>query len=192
MRRLLSATAILTGTLILAGCATTGIGTYAVKSLDTARYLTWDWGAKDALPTGDARLDNNEIFQDHLMGAVERGLAAQGLPRADEGTLPDLLVHYHATVDRRTVIHESERAFGTYQQYSGTGVEVHEFEEYTLVLDVVDARTNRLLWRGWAEDALDNVIRDQDRLERQVEAGVRRLMEHFPFGRQPRQRIESE
>jgi hypothetical protein len=48
------------------------------------------------------------------------------------------------------------------------------------VLDVVDTRTDRVIWRGWAQDSLEGVIGNQDRMERMINQAVARMLERFP------------
>ena len=64
---------------LIAGCATTmTVSSHVDRAVDFAHYRTYDWGPADALPTGDARLDANPFFKDHLQGEVEKQLAAKG------------------------------------------------------------------------------------------------------------------
>ena len=57
------------------------------------------------------------------------------------------------------------------------------FEAGTIILDVVDARTNRLIWRGWAQDSFEGVLDRQDRLRRQVDDAVNRMLRELPMAR---------
>jgi hypothetical protein len=57
-----------------------------------------------------------------------------------------------------------------------------EYEQGTLVLDIVDARTRRIVWRGWAEQSLSGVIDDQDRLQHEIDRGVEKMMQQIPRG----------
>ena len=66
-------------TLAVTGCATMLVSSHVQRDVDFAQYRTYDWGAPDALPTGDPRLDDNPFFNDHMQGAVEKQLAARGL-----------------------------------------------------------------------------------------------------------------
>jgi hypothetical protein len=60
---------------LVSACATRIVSSHVEPDTDFARYRTYDWGPADALPTGDARLDNNELFRDDFQGAVEKALA---------------------------------------------------------------------------------------------------------------------
>ena len=182
MSRLLSLPALLASALFVAGCATTRIGTFVATPFDAGRYFAYDWGPRDALPTGDARLDNNAIFRDHVTGAIDRGLADKGLVRRESSAPPDLLVHYHATVERRLVVHGVDRSGSASPNYAEPS-QVEQFDAGTLVVDLVDARTNTLVWRGWIEDSLEGWLQDPDHLRRRLDVSIARLMTRLPIGR---------
>jgi hypothetical protein len=181
MRRRIPAAAAAVILLVLTGCATMTGGSYVARGIDFTPYRTYDWGPADALPTGDARLDNNAIFQDHLQGEIEKQLAARGIERAAPGTKPDLRIHYHASVEREIAVHEVNDESRNCPS-SDCQAFVREFEAGTIVFDVMDAFTNQLLWRGWAKDRLDGIIANQDLMERQVDAAVAVMMKSLPPG----------
>jgi hypothetical protein len=58
--------------------------------------------------------------------------------------------------------------------------DVSEYDSGTLVLDFVDARTKKVVWRGWAQNNMEGVIANQDRLEAHIDEAVRRMFERFP------------
>jgi hypothetical protein len=172
------AIALLSGT-AMAGCATLTVSSHVERGINFADYVTYGWGHRDSLPVGDARLDNNEFFRDFVEGAIEKRLAAKGFERADGE--PDLLIHYHATVAQKLDIREADRSYGNCYDES-CAARVSEFEQGTLVIDLVDRRTNKLVWRGWAQDTMTGVIDNQDRLERQVDEGVMKMLQLLPRG----------
>jgi len=47
------------------------------------------------------------------------------------------------------------------------------------VIDLVDARTSRLVWRGWVEK-LNPVIDNQDWMEEAIDWAVARIMKKLP------------
>jgi hypothetical protein len=169
----------LASVLALAGCATMNVSSHVERGVNFAQFTTYDWTAADALPVGDPRLDNNPFFRDYLQGAIEKQLAAKGYRRVT-GSDADLLLHYHATVNQRMEINEVDRQAG--YCYEDCRPQIIEYEQGTLVVDVVDARTKKVIWRGWAQDSVQGIIDDQDRLERQVDKAVTRMFERFPAG----------
>ena len=159
-------------------CATVMVSSHVRRDIDFARYRTFDWGPADALPTGDPRLDANPFFKDHMQGAVEKQLAARGLELSSDN-LPDLLIHYHANVTQRVDVNRVDRQYG-YCYAEDCGARVTEYEAGTLVLDVIDNRTNRLVWRGWAQSSFEGVIDNPKRLERMIDKAVERMLGRFP------------
>jgi Domain of unknown function (DUF4136) len=180
MRRLLPFAAVTVSALGLTACATMTVSSHAERGLDFAQYRTYHWGPADALPTGDPRLDRNPFFQDHVQGAVEKHLAAKGLERSTSGTA-DLLMHYHASINQRIDVNRIDREYG-YCYDQNCQVRVIDYEAGTLVLDLVDTRTNRLIWRGWAQNSVEGLLGDQDRMARNIDEAVRRMLRKLPRG----------
>jgi hypothetical protein len=180
MRRLLQSAAVAIAALAVTGCATMSVSSYVRRGLDFAHYRTYDWGPADALPTGDPRLDRDPFFKDHVEGAVEKQLAARGYERSASGT-PDLLIHYHASITQRIDANRSDREYG-YCYDEDCQARVIEYEAGTLVLDLVDARTNRVVWRGWAQNSVEGVLGNRDRMARKISEGVTLMLKRLPAG----------
>lgn len=90
-----------------------------------------------------------------------------------------LLIHYHASVSERIDVAAVDREFG-YCAASDCQPSVISYEAGTLMLDVVDARTNRVIWRAWAQDRLEGLIDNQDMMEEQINEAVTRMLERLP------------
>jgi hypothetical protein len=180
MTRLLTWAAAAALALAAGGCAAKHAGSYVERSVDFAQYRTYDWAPADALPAGDPRLEQNAYFQDYVQGAVQRGLAGRGFGKAPSAA-PDLLIHYHASVTRRVGVDPFDREFGAC--YDETcAVRVLEFEAGMLVLDVVDARTGRLVWRGWARHGVADILSNPDRMATRINEAVAGMLETMPGG----------
>ena len=175
-RRLALVTAALAA-LALSGCATMNVSSHIERGVDFAQFRTWDFGPADALPTGDPRLDNNPFFKDYLEGAVGKALEGRHYARVTSGT-PDLLVHYHANISKTFDINGVDNRYG----YCSSDCEPRfiEYEQGTIVLDVVNTQTNRVVWRGWAQENINGVIDNQELLRKEVHKAVTRMMELFP------------
>jgi hypothetical protein len=167
---------------LLTGCAPMRVSSHVDRERDFTRYRTFDWGPADALPAGDPRLERSAFFQDHIQGAIERGLAAKGYRHADSGAVPDVRVHFHAVIDRRLDVDAVDYQSG-YCSRNDCQAGVSEHEQGTLVVDMIDVRTNRLVWRGWAQDSVEGVLENQDRLARKIEDAVRSMFVRLPATR---------
>jgi hypothetical protein len=179
MLRLTRLIAVAVSALAVTGCASMNVSSHVERTIDFGQYRTYDWGPADALPTGDPRLDQNPFFKDHMQGAVEKQLASKGFGRAASGT-PDLLIHYHANISRRIDVNGVDREYG--YCYDNCEPRVIEYEAGTLVLDIVDTRTNKVIWRGWAQDSVEGVFDNPDKMERQINEGVTRMLDRLPRG----------
>lgn len=161
--------------LILVGCAPLKVSSYAERGNDLTRYHTYGWAPDDQLVTGDPRLDNNPFFLERLQGDADRHLASKGLEKLTAGS-PDLILHYHASVTQRLDVTGSDQRYG---QCDDCKAEV--YDAGTVLFDFVDARTNKLVWRGWAEGSLDGVIDNQAWMEEKIDQTVARIMEKLPI-----------
>jgi uncharacterized protein DUF4136 len=167
-----------TAALALGACATMTVSSHVAPAVNLREFYTYAWGPADALPVGDARLDNDPYFHDYVQGAVEKQLAGTGLSYATAMRPADLLIHYHASINTRIDVNLADRERG-YCYGDDCRARVVGYEAGTLVIDLVDARTNRVVWRGWAQDSVDGALDDADRLRRKIDAAVRRIFERF-------------
>ena len=172
--RFVSILAVAWAMLAVAGCATMRVGSFVERGTNVTGYRTYAWASAAQLSTGDPRLDNNEFFQARLRSAVEKGLSARGLEKAESGQ-PDFVLHYHASVTQKVDAGAVDVTSGYCEDCSPS-----VFDAGTLTLDVVDGRTNKLAWRGWAESTFEGVVDDQQWLERRIDEAVGRILRTFP------------
>jgi hypothetical protein len=175
MRQLRRLGLLMATVLIVNGCASINISSYVRQGTELSKYRTYAWRAADSLSTGDPRLDNNRFFDERVRRDVETQLAVKGFVKATGGT-PDVLVGYHANVTQQIQGQDLDRSARCTDDDCPSEV----YEAGTLLIDLVDARTNELLWRGWSEGTIDGVIDDQKWLEETVDNVVRRIFRQLP------------
>lgn len=176
MRAITFRVSIVFAALFAAGCASMRVGTYVARDADFSKYHTFAWAPADALPVGDPRLDHNPILVDYLQGAVERGLQKHQLLLVPLSTHPELLVHFHGSVRQILSVAGASR---THENGVREDVEIVTYDEGTLVIDMVDARDGRLVWRGWAVDSVEGILDSQDRMKQKVNEAVAKLLANF-------------
>ena len=159
----------------LVACAAVAVSSYSNRAFDIARDRTYAWGPADTHGTGDPRLDNNRFFDERVRQQVELQLGARGFEKTD--ATPDLLVHYHASFSQKLDVREFDSQHSPCLPADCKAV---VYEAGTLMLDFVDARTNALLWRGWAEGDMDGTIDNQAWLEERVDDAVLRIVRRLP------------
>ena len=155
-------------------CAPVHVNTYVPRGLDVARYQTYTWAPEDQLITGDPRLDDNRMFLESLQADVEKRLGARGFTKAPPESAT-LVLHYHVSVGQNVDWPYRDPIDGRCNN-----CEPFIYEVGTLVLDFVDPQTNDLVWRGWADGAIEGVINNQDWMEETIDNAVRRIVERLP------------
>jgi hypothetical protein len=96
--------------------------------------------------------------------------------------VPDVRLHFHAVIDRRLDVNQLDSRAG-YRVGGDSQAGLADYEEGTLVVDVIDVQSNRLVWRGWARNSLEGVLENKDRLARQIEDAVRLMFQRLPAAR---------
>lgn len=136
--------------------------------VDFSRYKTFAWSV--AQPP--AKNPANHI---RVTRAVEEGLTAKGL-RKDTSGAPDAYLMYTGRVGETLKV--AGRSAGGYWEPSNlrTVVDLNKVREGTLVLEVYDAHTKDVVWRGVASEV---GVRD-DLMEEAIKAAVKKLLEGYP------------
>ena len=164
----LAAVAAITAAVIGATCAPITVASFTGRGVDVRVYRTFAWERVDTGVPGDPRLDNNTLFHDYLSSAIDRQLVSRGY----EPTIlrPDVYVHYHASSRQKVSISGED---WTTDRCRDCRAEV--YDEGTLLVDLTDARTGALVWRGVAESGLSGAVADQTRMEGTIERVVERV-----------------
>ncbi len=137
-------------------------------SFDFAGLHTYAWIDKQ----------DNSLDMKRVREAVDATLRARGFQPTE--SRPDFQVAAHvSTKDRLRVVDWGYTYHPRGYWYGGRDVDVYQYEEGTLILDVIDPGQSELIWRGTASKTID---RGWTPLERDEEAreAVRALLEKFP------------
>lgn len=152
------------------------VNAFAERGADLNSYRTYDFAPIEPVSTGDPRLDSNPFFNERVRSAVDKGLTAKGYQRAASGA-PDLLVHFHASVAQDINVVELDQQRGYCVQ---DNCRPFVYEAGTLLMDLVDARTKALVWRGWAESTFDRIVDNQAWMEERIDTSIARVLAKMP------------
>jgi hypothetical protein len=112
--------------------------------------------------------------------AVEGELARRGYQLLSGGA-PDFLVAYHVALEKKLDVARMEHVYG-YGARRGTPVTTEltrEYEEGSLIIDVLGPNDRQLLWRGTARGRITPGLSPHER-EARIDETVRQIMERFP------------
>jgi hypothetical protein len=128
--------------------------------------------------------DSNPMVVNRIKEAVIRELEPKGFSQAD--TDPDLFIAIHTeSKDKFNITHWGyhyapyDYYWRGYGYWYGGGIDVHPYEEGTLILDFVRADEEEMIWRGEASRALPSRSTPEE-VDRLVNQAVARILENFP------------
>ena len=141
------------------------------NSYDFAGVDTFAWQL-----TPETSLEGRNPFMHSLIkNTLEAELSTSGLTQVDSN--PDVYVNYHASTETETQLRTNSYgySYGTYGMggwgYYGmaagpvsTTTRVVEYERGTLVVDIWDAATKELVWRGTVSDTLPDSPQKAEKL----------------------------
>jgi hypothetical protein len=121
------------------------------------------------------------LLHGRIVSALADQLAEEGLTRADSPARADVLVAYHATLDRDLQITGFSSGWGGFRfpgSFSGVA-RTDEILTGTLIVDLVDARTHTIVWRGIASQEIDLDAKPAKR-DKSIARTAKKLFKHYP------------
>jgi hypothetical protein len=115
--------------------------------VDFSNYTTYAWRQGSRAPS----------FHEQVVRAVDAELSAKYLRRIQAN--PDLYVVYHGSAQEMSFnMNEHGYSYGPQWQWGGgikSDTAVQTYPKGTLVVDIWEAKTQRLIWRGVATNVVD-------------------------------------
>lgn len=125
----------------------------------------------------------DEINLKRITRAVKNELSKKGLGEKSDA---DLQVYLHAMITNKAMAIASTGYYGGYAPYrwgrigygaADTTIDVEEYKEGTLVVDLVDSKNESLVWQGLVSGTIKENPKDR---EKNINNAVARLFEKYP------------
>jgi hypothetical protein len=141
----------------ITGCSTLSVSTDYDRSATFTGYKTFDF-----IPAPEVK---NQLVRSRIEDAITKQLVAKGLTRSSDN--PDLLIAGHAKLSSEVHFDTTSYGYGwggwggywgPYGGYGGMGTSTTVAREVpvgTLIIDLVDAKSKKLVWQGVASDTLN-------------------------------------
>jgi hypothetical protein len=144
------------------------------RAADFAQYKTYSW---EHVRTKDP------LFVDRIKNAVDAALSARGWTQVESGGDVSI-VAIQMTTNQET-LNTFYNGFGGgwgWRRFGGGGIgeattTAEIYKVGTLVIDLFDAKTKKLLWRGSSSDTLSN---NSDKNIKNLGKGVEKMFKQFP------------
>ena len=159
--------------LALTGCASMNVNSYLERGNDFARYRTYNWAPPDAARNRRSPPRQQSVLPRADSGRRREQLATRGFEKTSSG-VPDLLVRYRASVSQRVDVDRVDRDNGDCDNEGG--LPAYVYDAGTLLIDFVDARTDKWSGAGGPRAAPDGVIDNQRLMEQKVDKAVTRIL----------------
>ena len=136
------------------------------------QYKTYSW---EKVQTKD------QLLVDRIKSAVNSALAAKGWTEVASGG--DVEVFAIETTQNQQTLDTFYNGFGGGRRWGGFGgfgdatTTVETYKVGTLVVDLFDAKTEKLIWRSSSTDTLSDKA---DKNTKNLDKGVNKMFQHFP------------
>jgi hypothetical protein len=175
MQRISTALGILL--VVLASCSSVSVKYDYDREVDFQKYKTYAWTERD-IP--DDALARNPLVKKRVRLAVDETLRSQGYSLTERDQA-DFVVVIHAGVKERMRVQDYGR-YGWYDPWWGPyggRVEVSYYEEGTLVIDVMDAKEEELVWRGVGTGIVKKYAKPE-KMQQDIDEDVTKILSNFP------------
>jgi hypothetical protein len=163
---------VLIGMILFAGTASAQqVKTDYDRSANFGQYKTYSW---EQVKTKDA------LDVDRIKNAVNAALAAKGWTKVDSSG--DVSIVAMEIIRNQQTLNTFYDGFGGGWRWGGFGDATTTTETYkvgTLVVDLFETKTKKLVWRGTSSDTLSN---NSDKNIKNLDKGAEKMFKHFPPG----------
>ena len=176
-----SAVWIASGLLSFVACSGIQVTTDYDPQTQFGDLKSYAWLANARKPSDDPRL-HNSLVDGRVREAVDRELAAKGYTKTGASSA-NFLVTYYLGLESKIDIHtiHSSYGYGYRGWYGGMGTEtmVDQYDEGSLILDVLDPKGSDLLWRGTGS-ARVSTSNTPEKREQRINDAVAKILATFP------------
>ena len=143
---------------------------------DFKSLKTYDWMA---VPE-KANIDSLDV--ERVKKAVSAELQAKGLMMNSNN--PDFLIAEHLGSKDKVQVTNWGYGYGPHGGYWGGhwgrgGITAYQYEEGSLILDFVDAKSKKMIWRGVAKANINNADTPEKK-EKLINEAVQEILKNFP------------
>jgi hypothetical protein len=158
----------------LVACSTVTVNTDYDPTANFSQYKTFT-----IMPL--AQFQTNTLAADRIKAAITQALQARELSQAS-GTA-DLQITVFAKLSQETQVSSTGMGYGWGRGWRGGGgtATIQNVDVGTLVVDLVDASTNKLVWRGTASDTIGQNKSGEEKQEA-LNSAMNKMFAKYPPG----------
>jgi hypothetical protein len=139
------------------------------------KYKTFGWTDHE-----DLEKKNDPLYNEHTEKIIRREVASQLTKKGYQFSelQPDLTLHYHIVLENWSINPDPfEYEYDSY--WLNREIHLYEYREGNLIIDLVDPKTDFLVWRSWVVNF--NNQKKPRQIEAQIKKATRKIFETFPL-----------
>ena len=179
--------ALLFSFIYLVGCSSVSVKTDYDPGTDFTTFKTFK--IYDGKPVEGDELVKHPISRKRVFASVEAKMIAMGYKLQESGD-PDIFVVIHAGSKEKIQVTNYGGSYGPYGGYGwyghrwgaygyGGGTDVYQYDETTLVIDIVDMPEKEMVWRGMGTGIVQEYSDIEDK-QAQIDLYVGKILDGFP------------
>ena len=153
------------------------------KQANFAQFKTYAWAPHGAVA--------HPMLAANIVGAIEDEMKARGLQMVNMDQNPSLIIQVYGSVDQDSTLYSNDPLYmatggippfdpsfsGPLNtgMYGNTTVTIHKGQ---LVVDLIDAASKKLVWRGMSQQNL--AAHNPDKLLSQVNTAITKMFKQYP------------
>ena len=169
--------------LVTAASARDKISVSYAKGFNFSQYKTYAWAEHGAVA--------HPLLAADIVGAIDQELQARGLQKVTSN--PDLIIQIYGSLDTDMTMYSNDPLYAGSGGippfdpgmtgpafvgfYGNTSVTVHKGE---MIVDLIDAKTKKLVWRGMATESVSS--HDAEKLIDEVNGAISKMFKEYPKG----------
>lgn len=125
-------------------------------------------------------MKTSELVLKRIGDAIAKDLTAKGLTETQDN--PDLLIAAHTGVKDKVQVSSYGYGYAPYYHrgyWGASQTTVHQYEEGTLIIDIVDNAEDELIWRGEATKALPSNP-TAEKIDKIIDEVVSKALSNYP------------
>lgn len=160
--------------MLFASCSSVRVASDYDTKVNFNQYQTYAF-----FKPGIDKAEISDLDKRRILRAIDNELGAKGMQKSET---PDIMISFFTKANERVDVYQSYYGWGSPWGwgwgYPWGGTTVSRTTEGTLYIDIIDAKTNELVWQGIGTAPLNNT--SMERKEARINEIVKKILERYP------------
>ena len=173
-------TAVTIALLVSVGCASYRLTSDYDRDVNFNEYKTYDWLPISTREDSSEGVVKNTMVDKRFKSSISDVLKEKGYRISPQD--PDFFIAYHAAIKDKTDASSSYSGYFHHGHFGHHGYSYDRsgfysnYDEATLIIDIIDADSLELLWRGWDRTRVSGPSIPEDKISN----GTEKILRNFP------------